>query len=224
MPSLIFPLPVQPTNLYWLHNDQTSFGRPRDGGKRKHAAVDLEAPLGTPVLAMADGVVLRTGFFYGGTYVIEVRHPGLGIVRYGEVLGPGLLAGQGQYVKQGQTIGAVGRRRGFARCMLHLELFSNERDALVDPKDYHSHPLSNKLNPPFERRADLLDPTKTVMSATPKYITDFTLPSIADRAAVEAERKAADADRQAEINRRRLLHILRNVALIKATSFGRTNR
>jgi septal ring factor EnvC (AmiA/AmiB activator) len=232
MPGLTFPLPVQPTNLYWLNSNQTGFGTNRtdhDGRKRKHAGIDLEAPFGTPVLAMADGVVLRTAPFYDGTYVVEVRHPGLGIVRYGEVQNPSVIASAGQYVKQGQKIGTLGRRGGAPRCMLHLELYSNEWDVVVDPTIRNAHPLYVESNPPFKRRADMLDPTETVRSATPKYITDLTLPSIADRAeasaerkAAESKRKAANADRQAELNRRRLLHILRNVSLIKTTSFGRT--
>ena len=36
-----------------------SFDAPRDGGVRKHQAIDIMAPLGTPVLSAGDGRILR---------------------------------------------------------------------------------------------------------------------------------------------------------------------
>ncbi len=57
MSDIVFPLPVPPLNTYWEHN-QTSFGWRRDGGRRQHGGIDLEAHLNTPVLAIADGVTL----------------------------------------------------------------------------------------------------------------------------------------------------------------------
>jgi murein DD-endopeptidase MepM/ murein hydrolase activator NlpD len=36
-----------------------SFDAPRDGGARKHNAIDIMAPRGTPVLAVSDGRILR---------------------------------------------------------------------------------------------------------------------------------------------------------------------
>ena len=36
-----------------------SFDAPRDGGSRKHNAIDIMAPRGTPILAVSDGHILR---------------------------------------------------------------------------------------------------------------------------------------------------------------------
>ena len=51
-----FPLPFVPKHTY--HTGGCRFGADRPNG-RKHAACDLLAPLDTPVLAVARGLILR---------------------------------------------------------------------------------------------------------------------------------------------------------------------
>ena len=122
-PCIVFPLPRPATQPFW-DGHQQSFGGPRDRGNRFHAAVDLEAAAGTPVLAMADGIViLASPVFYQNTGVIEIEHPGLGIIRYGEIdpHKSGLLVYVGKWVWRGQVIGFVGKRDKATRYMLHLE-------------------------------------------------------------------------------------------------------
>jgi murein DD-endopeptidase MepM/ murein hydrolase activator NlpD len=202
MSDLVFPLPVPPLTPFW-QNNQTAFNHNRDGGERKHAGIDLEAHAGTPVLAMADGVVLRKAPFYEGTWAVEVQHPGLGIVRYGEVENPGLFVSVGQHIAKGQIIGRVGKRTGASRYMLHLELFSNSSDSLVNPNDPRAHPLTDKTNKPFQRRDDLVDPTKILMSAPLQNMTGLTF---------HYNRRKAD--------NQKLMNILRHVSLIKLDSSG----
>ena len=52
--SLLFP--VGGVNSMKLDD---SFDAPRDGGARKHNAIDIMAPRGTPILAVSDGRILR---------------------------------------------------------------------------------------------------------------------------------------------------------------------
>jgi murein DD-endopeptidase MepM/ murein hydrolase activator NlpD len=157
MPQPIFPLPVPPLDPFWDKTSQTSINYQRDGGKRRHAGVDLVANTGTPVLAMADGVVLQVAEFYQGTWAIVVLHPGLGTVRYGEV-DRQVLVRPHQAVHQGDAIGIVGKRKGSERAMLHLEWYADFRH-FDTPSEGDPH-LSQKQNRPYERRSDLADPTK----------------------------------------------------------------
>lgn len=181
-PKVTFPLPIPPTNPYWQGPptgdrdlDQVRFGWPREHGARRHAAVDLEAPVGTSVLAMADGVVLRVDRFYLETNVIEVLHPGVGIVRYGEIDPASCKFRPRTVVRQGDRLAAVGQR--FERVkgrrvpqghpMLHLELFSDlNRIALTSEPDQALSQL-NARGGPYQRRDDLKDPTSFVHSASP---------------------------------------------------------
>ncbi len=108
-----------------------------------------------PVLAVARGLILRGPYkFYKAksgvwTYAIEVKHTKGYIVRYTEVgeLAEGIKTGVS--VEEGQTIAYVG-----AALMLHFELY----------KGTEHGPLTDRSRAGFQRRADLLDPTKFIDS------------------------------------------------------------
>ncbi len=139
-----FPLQFIPALSY--KTGARYFGAPRADG-RKHAACDLIAPVGTPVLAVDRGWITAGPYpFYHGTFAIEVRHPGF-VARYCELRGaaPGLRVGS--EVLQGEVIGYVGRMH--IESMLHFEMYSGKEVG----------PLTQRKNPPFQRRGDLLDPT-----------------------------------------------------------------
>ena len=56
------------------HSFINTFGAPRDGGRRRHAGIDIFASKGVPVVAVADGVIEEVSEEYlAGQYVI-VRH------------------------------------------------------------------------------------------------------------------------------------------------------
>lgn len=170
----VFPLPIIPT-VPW-HNVPTSkgthFGAPRGGGYPTHGACDLLAPLGTEVLAVADGTVWYEGWYYeskktrkvNGVEVVVCRRQlhALTVVHddfialYGEIA-PGALVTAGKPVTAGQKIAVVG-----ANCdgdpMLHFEMFADtaRRDNLS------ANATGTYLHVPvraYSRRSDLLDPT-----------------------------------------------------------------
>lgn len=150
--GLLFPLSVSATADY--HSGARRFGARRSGGRR-HAGIDLFAPQGTQIRAMAAGKVINVYEFYAQTWAIEIDH-GSFIARYGEVDGheDNLLVDPGDPVERGQQIAVVGKLVGINvdSNMLHLELYaSTARSA-----------LTVKGNPPYQRRSDLIDPTKSI--------------------------------------------------------------
>jgi murein DD-endopeptidase MepM/ murein hydrolase activator NlpD len=157
VPGLLFPLEKKPEKSY--KTDARQFGSNRSNGRRRHAGIDLYAPVGTPVRAMADGVVIQTYLFYGGTHVIEVDHATF-IARYGEVAKESILVKEKEKITRGQTIGKVGQLKGFNISMLHLEMYGTTENPMISGKG-----LTQKGEAPFERRSDLIDPTDSIDQA-----------------------------------------------------------
>ncbi len=74
---------------------------------RMHRGVDIAAPVGTPVVAAADGVVVRSGWNSGGYgNLVDIRHADGSMTRYGH--NSRLLVREGQQVRQGQQIADMG--------------------------------------------------------------------------------------------------------------------
>lgn len=79
---------------------------PTKGASSFHPAIDIAAPLGTPVKAAAGGVVVTAGRLGGLGNVVIVDHGGGTISEYGHL--SAILAKRGQTVGQGDVIGKVG--------------------------------------------------------------------------------------------------------------------
>jgi murein DD-endopeptidase MepM/ murein hydrolase activator NlpD len=145
-PRAVFPLSTHPTQDF--HTGPRGLRAHRSGG-RLHAAVDLLAPHLTPIRAVADGTVIRPPyFFYLGTNALEVNHPGVGVVRYGEIDMRKVVAlERGDQVSMGDIIAYVGLL-SLGTSMLHFELYAGTAGG----------PLTVRT-PPFQRRSDLVNPT-----------------------------------------------------------------
>lgn len=134
-----------------LYDEACKFGALRDGGKRFHAGRDFKVPVGTPVKAVADGVVWNAyKEFYQGTGCVEIVHEGVCIARYGEIE---VLVKDCQRVKEGDIIGKV-KAMTTGSHMLHFEVYSdwkNTKDSLTDKSE-----MGYKRG--FARRKDLIDP------------------------------------------------------------------
>jgi murein DD-endopeptidase MepM/ murein hydrolase activator NlpD len=102
--DLLFPVPaVQSTRL------DDSFNDPRDGGERRHAAIDILAPRGTPILSADDGRVLRLSKNTKGGITVYATDLDEHFVYYYAHLDryyAGLY--QGKPLMRGDTLGFVG--------------------------------------------------------------------------------------------------------------------
>ena len=86
-----------------------TFTQAREGGVRSHNAIDIMAPLGTPVLAAATGQVEKLFVSARGGNTVYVRSPDRTLIYYYAHLDayvPGLA--EKQTVRQGQPLGTVG--------------------------------------------------------------------------------------------------------------------
>lgn len=75
---------------------------------RAHTGVDYAAPKGTPVVAVADGVVTFKGWGGGGGNTLKIKHAGGYMTGYLHLNGFAKGIKQGSHVSQGQLIGYVG--------------------------------------------------------------------------------------------------------------------
>jgi murein DD-endopeptidase MepM/ murein hydrolase activator NlpD len=98
-----------------------------------HAAVDIAAPLGTPVTAAGDGVVAFVGHLPDGAMIVLVAHPGGYVSEYAHLddtfaLPPVKI---GQTVRAGQMIGFIGLTGITTGAHLHFAVLKD--GASVDP-------------------------------------------------------------------------------------------
>jgi len=127
-PLLSFPLPGAGNR-----NVQSFWGAARDGGRRQHQGVDIFAPRGTPVLAVAPGVISHVGTSRLGGNVVFLRDAQRGQNIYYAHLDQQLVR-NGQRVDPGDTIGTVGTT-GNARGgvpHLHFGIYRRGQGA-IDP-------------------------------------------------------------------------------------------
>jgi murein DD-endopeptidase MepM/ murein hydrolase activator NlpD len=107
-----FALPVR-DSFRWT----SGFG-PRWG--RMHQGVDMAAPIGTPVYAPADGVVVFAGWQSGYGRLIKIQHE-FGIeTRYGHL--NAIRVEVGQRVSRGERIGDIGNSGRSTGPHLHYEI------------------------------------------------------------------------------------------------------
>ena len=127
VPRLIVPvIGVRPGQLV------DTFTQAREEGARTHNAIDIMAPLGTPVVAAAEGQVERLFVSVRGGNTVYVRSPDRALIYYYahlDAYAPGLA--EKQTVRQGQPLGTVGYSGDASpeAPHLHFELQQTTSDA-----------------------------------------------------------------------------------------------
>ncbi|MBX6395419.1 MAG: peptidoglycan DD-metalloendopeptidase family protein [Alicyclobacillaceae bacterium] len=110
------------------------------GRSAPHNGIDIGAPLGSPIVAVDDGVVVYAGPASGFGHWIVIRHANGLMSVYGHMYGSGVLVSQGQQVKRGQVIGLVGSDGESTGPHLHFSVItgfdSAGRMITVNPHSY----------------------------------------------------------------------------------------
>lgn len=97
-----------------------------------HEGVDLASPAGTPINAVADGIVTFSGRRNGYGKVIDIRHGNGFLTRYAH--NAANLVKEGQQVRQGQKIATVGATGTATGPHLHFEV--RQSGQAIDPMPY----------------------------------------------------------------------------------------
>lgn len=105
--DLAYTPSIKPSNGYI----SSSYGvrdDPFTGKPTMHWGIDIVTAMGNPVVATADGTIIRTGYDKISGYYIKISHPRTGYVTIYCHLMKEFKVRVGQKVKRGQTIGLVG--------------------------------------------------------------------------------------------------------------------
>jgi murein DD-endopeptidase MepM/ murein hydrolase activator NlpD len=123
--------------------------------QRAHTGVDYAAPTGTPVMSVADGVVIESS--YQGAYgnMVVVQHNARQNTVYAHL--SRMQVKRGQTIKQGDIIGAVGSTGLSTGPHLHFEFRVNGRhvDPLTLAQQGSAEPISAAMRPQFNQRAQV---------------------------------------------------------------------
>ncbi len=91
-----------------------------------HTGTDYAAPLGTPVIAVGDGIVTESRYRGVNGNIVQIQHNGTYRTAYLHLNGFGPGIRKGVEVKQGQVIGYVGRTGRVTGIHLHYTLYKND--------------------------------------------------------------------------------------------------
>lgn len=145
VPELVAKLGVDPSQAQALAypligtlGELTSYFGPRPAsdtngiGSTNHGGIDLAASTGTPIAALASGLVTIAGWYGGYGNAVQIDHGNGMSSLYGHMSSVGVSVGQ--QVGTGQTIGAVGSTGNSTGPHLHLSMFQD--GVAVDPLPY----------------------------------------------------------------------------------------
>jgi murein DD-endopeptidase MepM/ murein hydrolase activator NlpD len=96
---------------------------------RPHYGVDFAAPTGTPVRAMASGIVTKAGWYGGNGRLVKLRHDPIHQTAYAHLSRIATGLRPGMRVQKGETIGYVGQTGLATGPHLHFAMYLEGRYA-----------------------------------------------------------------------------------------------
>lgn len=130
---------------------------------RPHKGTDYAAPIGTPILATADGVVTESTRKGGNGKYVKIRHNETYSTQYLHMKAQNVK--RGQYVRQGDVIGWIGMTGNTGGPHVCYRFWKNGRQ--VDPLREElpaAEPLAEKLRPAFYKK---INPLKVQLDCIP---------------------------------------------------------
>ncbi|MGA9375575.1 MAG: M23 family metallopeptidase [Mycobacterium sp.] len=95
-----------------------------------HGGIDVAGPIGTPILAASDGLVIEVGPTAGYGALVKLRHSDGTVTLYGHI--NSWLVSRGQRVMAGDQIATMGNRGNSTGPHLHFEVLMNGANR-IDP-------------------------------------------------------------------------------------------
>lgn len=134
LPQINSPDPFLPdgdrpfTGYIWPAKGVFTSGYGRRWG-RMHKGIDIAAPVGTPIMAAADGEVITAGWNSGGFgNLVKIRHLDGTVTLYAH--NSKIHVRRGQFVKQGQHISNMGSTGFSTGPHLHFEIHPQGQNAI----------------------------------------------------------------------------------------------
>ena len=127
--------------------------------RKPHLGTDYAAPTGTPIVSVADGLVIAAGYGKGNGNYVKVKHDNTYTTQYLHMSRFGTGIKRGVQVSQGQVIGYVGSTGLATGPHLCYRFWKNGKQ--VDPfkeQPQVTEPLADSLRPSFEKIRDQLIP------------------------------------------------------------------
>jgi murein DD-endopeptidase MepM/ murein hydrolase activator NlpD len=125
---------------------------------RMHTGVDWAAPIGTPIFAAGNGLIIKAGWDSGYGRRVEIQHVNGYVTTYNHMSGFGRGVVEGAHVVQGQTVGYLGDTGLSTGPHLHYEVIINGN--FVDPmaiKLARTREFDGKMLAAFKRERDRIE-------------------------------------------------------------------
>ncbi len=144
---------------------------PIDGKWRNHNGIDIAVPTGTPVHAVADGIVAYSGLRSGYGWTVLIEHDNGMITLYGH--NSTNIARNGQTVKKGEIIALAGSTGRSTGPHVHFEAWqsgTNITSAFMPGNSYRLVSSRSSYKNAYRFRKEILDDGSLLITNVPSSI------------------------------------------------------